>query len=89
MPPYDEMQFQHLVLMIGFGVLVALLVILARGSEVFTLKKFSLGDNESIKEFGGEVSEGNRPVPLLIWLIFAGYFLWAAVYVIYSGLHGL
>ncbi|MBM4386218.1 MAG: hypothetical protein FJ088_00675 [Deltaproteobacteria bacterium] len=89
MPPYGEIQFQHLVLMIGFGILAAILVILARGSEIFNLEKDHSEGSGPAKEFGGGVSEGNRPVPLLIWLIFTGYFIWAAAYVIYSGIYGL
>ena len=40
-------------------------------------------------EFGGEVKESDRPVPWLIWLLFVGYFIWAASYILFVGARGM
>jgi len=92
MPPYDWIGSWHLVFMTGVGLGLALAVILARGSRVwgFSLRpRPDREEEEEVHEFGGGVSEMNRPVPWLIWLVFVGYFIWATAYVIFAGARGL
>jgi hypothetical protein len=92
MPPYRAIDNEYVLLMLGVGLLVALAVILARGSRTFSLGRRQRSDEEherDVHEFGGGVSETNRPVPLLIWLVFVGYFVWAAGYIVYAGRQGL
>ena len=61
---------------------MALVIILARGS--LRLGKPPRPDEE-FHEFG-DVKEGNGRVPLLIWLVFFGWGLWATGYVIFRSL---
>jgi hypothetical protein len=91
MPPYTWLAQQNTLFIIGIGLLLTIVVILARASRVwgFTTQKSS--DDELAKDvhvFPGEVSETRRPVPWLIWLVFVGYFVWAAGYVIWNGIFG-
>jgi len=91
-PPYDILATQKTFLLYGIGLLVVIVVVLARlsRSHGFTLEKRTDREmEEDVHEFGGEVSESRRPVPWLIWLVFAGYFLWAALYVVWSGGHDI
>ena len=92
MPPYDFLATQSLVFMCGVGLLVTLAIVLARSSGHLGLTGSRKSDEDLAKEaheFAGGVSETNRPVPWLIWLVFVGYFLWAVGYVIFSGAVGL
>ena len=88
MPPYSWLNYELVVMMFGFGTGIAIVVMLARGilRWNFSLKKQSDKDIEdSVHEFPGGVKEYNRPMPLLIWLIFIGYFIWPAGSLIFSG----
>jgi 4-hydroxybenzoate polyprenyltransferase len=92
MPPYDLLGVENVLYMTAVGLLVALGVILARGSRTlsFTPRKRSDAELDAdVHEFGGEVSESTRPVPWLIWLVFVGYFVWAAAYAVFIGRNGL
>jgi len=90
MPPYEMIQANDLLFMWAIGLALAIVVFLARGSRVFTFS-FSRteGKDDDLHAFPGGVSERNRPVPILIWLVFLGYFVWATAYVIYSGWSGV
>ncbi len=90
MPPYDILATQRFFLLYGIGIVVVLAIVLARlsGTHGFTFEKRSDRELEDdVHEFGGDVSENRRPVPWLIWLVFVGYFAWAALYVVWSGGH--
>ncbi|HJX51481.1 MAG TPA: hypothetical protein VJ801_01835 [Polyangia bacterium] len=92
MPPYDLLAIQHLIFMVGVGLAIVFVVILARGSRwlSFSTQKKTDADREhDVVEFGGEVSETRRPVPWLIWLLWPAYFLWAAGYLIFNGMTGM
>ncbi|RJO64534.1 MAG: hypothetical protein C4523_18130 [Myxococcales bacterium] len=92
MPPYGWLHFERVMFVLGVGLILAIGVILARLSRTasFTLTKRSEKDLEDERhEFGGGLQEYNKPMPLLIWLVFLGYFVWAAGYVIFSGAFGL
>ena len=92
MPPYDLLASQHVVYIVGVGLVIVFTVLLARGSRFlsFSTKKKTDADRErEVVEFGGEVSETRRPVPWLIWLLWPAYFLWAAGYVIFSAWTGM
>ena len=92
MPPYDLINMEQEILAIGIGLGITVLVILARGSRVFTWsfgkRSFEEGA-EPIREFGGKVSEGDGPVPLSIWLVAAAVLVWSVAYILMSGAHGL
>lgn len=92
MPPYDLISTQNLIFATGVGLGLALVVALARGSRAWSLSlapRPEAEEEEQPHEFGGEVSERDRPVPWLIWLVFVGYFVWAVAYVVFSGGRGL
>ena len=91
MPPYRAIDNEYVLLMLGVGLLVALAVILARGSRVFGVGRRRTDEEHErdAHEFGGGVSETDRPVPLFIWLVFIGYFVWAAGYLVVAGPKGL
>lgn len=92
MPPYDLINLRYFLLMMGVGIGVPLLVVLARGATRYTFSFRRRSDAEierSRHEFGGGVEETDRPVPLFIWLIILLVFLWAVGYTIYTGLFGL
>jgi len=91
-PPYDAISLEHLALMLGIGVLAVIAVALARSSRWLGLTASKKTDEQleaEVKQFGGDVSETQRPVPWLIWLVFVGYFVWATAYVILAGVRGL
>ena len=92
MPPYSWIGLESVFWVLAGGGLITVTIIMARGSlyESFSFRKRS--EEELEKEthvFGGHVSEQNRPVPIFIWLVFIGYFIWATAYVIHSGIVGL
>lgn len=92
MPPYDLIGIEAVLYMTGVGLLVSLGIILARGSRAWSWSARRRSDAEleaEVHEFGGEVSETNRPVPWLIWLVFIGYFIWATSYVVFIGRNGI
>ncbi len=92
MPPYDWLHFENFLLMMGLGLALAAAILLARGSDLFSFsfrRQTEQQLEDTLHEFGGEVKEYNRPVPLLIWLVFVGYLVWATGYVIYCGWYGL
>jgi len=91
MPPYESLEVESLVFMFGVGLILVFGIILARGSRWFSFTMLSRPDQEleKVHHFGGEVSEDDRPVPWLIWVVLFGYFAWAIGYVIYAGRHGV
>ena len=92
MPPYSWIHLENLWWVLAGGAVVALAIILARGSLAFRFTFRRQTEEEYQREthtFGDAVSEQNRPVPLFIWLVAVGYLIWAVAYVIYSGIHGL
>ncbi|GAB4298282.1 MAG: hypothetical protein Kow0090_13670 [Myxococcota bacterium] len=92
MPPYYLTDIEYTVVVFAVGIGLAVAIMLARGSRYFgfSFKKQSERElEESVHEFGGEVKEANRPMPLFIWLVFIGYFIWAIGYVIFVSFFGL
>jgi hypothetical protein len=92
MPPYSWIHLESLFWVLAGGLIVASAIILARASRVwsFSLKKRTDKEiEEETHEFAGILSEGNRPVPIFIWLVIVGYFIWATAYVVFSGIRGL
>ncbi len=91
MPPYTQINFDNFLFMILVGIGLAVAVILARGSEYlsFSFRGSSPAEDERVHEFGGDVKEADRPVPWLIWLVFVGYFIWAAGYILFIGARGM
>lgn len=92
MPPYEAIHLENLAWTFGVGLLVVIAIVLARGSRAFTFsfRKRSEVDLEAdTHEFGGGVREQNRPLPVLIWLVIIGYFIWALGYTLFSGARGL
>lgn len=92
MPPYTWLHNEWLLLMLGFGLLLAIAVILARGSRVLSFSFTRRSEREleeDVHEFPGGLKEGNRPVPLLIWLLVFAYLPWAIAYTIYCSYYGV
>ena len=92
MPPYDLINQEHFLFMMAVGHGLALLLALVHGSRIYTFslrKRSEVQIADSVHEFGGEVSEGDGPIPIFIWLLLSGVLLWAAGYTVYSGVFGL
>jgi hypothetical protein len=92
MPPYSWIGLESVFWIIFGGLSIALAIILARGSlaHSFSFKKRSEKDlEEEVHHFAGVVSEQNRPIPVFIWLVTVGCFIWAVAYVLFSGAFGL
>lgn len=92
MPPYSWIHLESVFWVLAGGMIFASAIILARGSRVwgFSFKKRSEHQMEEEEyEFVDNLKEGHRPVPLFIWLVFIGYFIWATAYVVFSGIRGL
>mgnify|MGYP006292395639 CR=1 FL=1 len=92
MPPYFGIHLENAWWMFAGGVLVAVAIVLARGSRHFSLtakKRSEREIEEETHEFGDGLKEQNRPAPLFIWLMVAAYFVWAVAYIVFSGRHGL
>ena len=92
MPPYHWIHLEGVFWIIAGGVVLTAAIVLARWSRSssFTFKKRSEKElEEETYEFAGILKEQNRPVPMLIWLVGVGYFIWAALYVVFSGTRGL
>ena len=92
MPPYGMIHYEQVLWALLVSLLFTGAIILARASRHWTLT-FKARSEEDLKaethEFAGGVSEQNRPVPLLIWLVAIGCVIWAIGYVIFSGSYGL
>jgi hypothetical protein len=92
MPPYSWLHLESVFWVLFGGLAFALAIILARASRYlsFTLKKRSEEELEQeTHTFAGIIKEQNRPVPVFIWVMIVGYFIWAVGYVIFSGEMGL
>ena len=92
MPPYDRLAIEHVIFMVGVGLAITFVILLARGSRALSLsfsKKSDAEHERDVVTFGGDVSETHRPVPWLIWLLWPAYFLWAASYVYLNGMMGM
>ncbi len=90
MPPYEAIQAGDLLFMWVIGLVLSIVVFLARGSRLLTFS-FSrpAEEGDDLHTFPGGVSETNRPVPIFIWLVFIGYFVWATAYVVFCGSNGV
>ncbi len=92
MPPYTWIHLENVWWMLAGGMIVTAAIVLARGSRhfSFTFKKRTDKEiDEDSHTFADDVQEQNRPVPVFIWLMFFGYFIWATLYVVFSGTRGL
>lgn len=92
MPPYDLINYEYFVMMIGIGLILTVAVMLARGSRIFNFGSTPRTDreiDEDVHDFGDNVREGTRPVPIFIWFVWIGYFIWALGYVIFSSYFGV
>ena len=92
MPPYELIHIENVLWVLGGGTLFVVAIVLARYSTKFTWTLRRRSDDEldaETHEFGGGVTEQQRPVPLFIWLVALGYFAWAIGYVVFSGARGL
>jgi len=87
MPPYDMLQMESVWLVLLGGGLITLAIVLARASRrhAISLRRRSEEQLEAeTHEFPGGLREQNRPVPVLIWIVTVGYFVWATAYVIFT-----
>lgn len=92
MPPYSWIHLENVYWVLAGGLIFAAAIVLARATTVFSFsfrKQTDTEIEESVHDFGGEVKEHNRPVPIFIWLVGIGYFIWAVLYVLFSGTRGL
>ncbi len=92
MPPYDLINLKYFLFMMAVGVALSLLVMLARGAREYSFSFRKRSEEElqhSLHEFGGEVSETDRPVPLIIWVIATGVLVWSIGYVVFCGVFGM
>ena len=92
MPPYIWIHLENVWWMFAGGLIFAAAIVLARASATFTFSFRKRSDkelDEDTHDFADDVQEQNRPMPILIWLVFIGYFIWAALYVVFSGSRGL
>ena len=92
MPPYSWIHLENVWWILAGGLIIALAIILGRASHIFsfTFKKRSDKTLEQEKhDFAGLVQEYNKAVPVFIWLITIGYFIWAVGYVLFVGTTGL
>jgi hypothetical protein len=92
MPPYSWIHLENVWWVLAGGLVFAAAIVLARASTTFTFTFRKRSDKElddEVHTFADDVAEQNRPVPILIWLVFIGYFVWAALYVVFSGVRGL
>ena len=92
MPPYELLGLEHLFFTCGVGAIAVIVVALARGSRAWgfsTRPRTERELEEETHECGDGLSESNRPVPWLIWLVFIGYLAWAVAYVVFCGRHGV
>ena len=85
MPPFEFLQREQLIFMLGIGVALTLVLLLARASR---LCGWSLGRRGAATAerhtFADGIEEENRPVPWLIWLACGAYIVWAVAYVLYN-----
>jgi hypothetical protein len=92
MPPYDLLHLEGVWMVLVGGALVALAIVLARASRHRTLSLRRKSEEQleaETHDFAGAVREQNRPVPLLVWIVAVGYFVWAVAYVIFTAETGV
>ncbi len=92
MPPYSWIGLESVFWVLFGGLIVTLAIILARASLTYSFTFRKRTDDELEAEthhFANAVSEQNRPMPMFIWLVTVGYFIWAIAYVLFSGAFGL
>ncbi len=91
MPPYSWIGLESVFWVLFGGLVISIAIILARGSLAFSFA-FRKRSNKELEaethDFAGAVKEQNRPIPVFIWLVTLGLFVWAVAYVLYSGAFG-
>ena len=82
---FTAIDFQHLVLAFFLGLAAALVIYLAfrHGSDHGSDKKEDLPG-----EYADEIRTGDNPVPLLLFLLYVGFFFWLIFYIIFIALKG-
>jgi hypothetical protein len=88
MPPYESLQIEDLWWVYGIGTAIALFIVLVRGAarSSFTLHARSEEQlQEEVHEFGGGVTETNRPMPIFFWVVLVAFLIWALGYVLLKG----
>lgn len=83
---FPLLDFQTVVLLIFFGLIILLLLCIAFAGRVFSKGKKER--EEEIEEFPEGIQTMNKPVPLLLIFIYAGFIIWILAYVIFIGLRG-
>lgn len=88
MPPYDQIHWQYVALALLLGALLVGLVWLAwraGGEAGWYPKDKPPPERDEVYTFGGqEISEGNRPIPLIILVVLALFLGWALFYTFWS-----
>lgn len=91
MPPYSWIHLESAWWVLLGGALFALAIILARGSLRFSFssRRRSEEELEQAHEFGADLKEHDRPLPLFIWVVLVAVLIWTVAYVIFTGARGL
>ncbi|MDP2209692.1 MAG: hypothetical protein Q8K98_13115 [Bacteroidota bacterium] len=78
MPPYEILQEQYILLaLLGGTVLVTFLYVAINTFRTFKRKEAT----EKIEKFPEGITEGHKPIPLFLIILYIAYFLWAIIYV--------
>ncbi len=82
---FTAIDFQHLVLAFFLGLAATLVIYLAfrYGRDHGSDKKEDLS-----REYADEIRTGDNPVPLLLFLLYVGFFFWLIFYIIFIALKG-
>jgi hypothetical protein len=83
---FPLLDFQTVILLIFIGLIVLLLLYIAFSGHPFLIGKKE--GREKKEEFPEGIQTTNRPIPLLLIFVYAGFIIWALVYVIVIGLRG-
>jgi len=80
------LDFQYTMLLIFLGLLASVLLLVAFGGNV--LFRGSQQEKKEAEEYPEGLRVQNRPIPLILIVVYVGWIVWAVAYVVMIGIRG-
>jgi hypothetical protein len=83
---FSLLDFQYVMLLTFIGLIALVLIHVGLSGDDFFLRKKSR--KEEVEEYPGGIRAANKPIPLILIIVYAGLAIWAVTYVVVIGIKG-
>jgi len=86
MLPFSILQWKYVVLALFVGAIMVILLFFAFQSRYYGIKRIK---DEEIHKFPDGITEGKKPIPVFLVIIYVLLALWGIAYIILVSINGL